>query len=115
MKDCIFCKIVGGSLPSEKVHETENVLVFKNINPVSSVHLLIVPKIHIPSFTDMNESHKDIVSEMFSVARKVISLGKISGGYKLVFNGGKYQAINHLHWHLLGGEMKIAGDVINET
>lgn len=106
MVDCVFCKIVKGELPATVVSETNDVIAIQNIKPVAKHHVLIIPKAHIAKFTDINLEHKEIVMQMVEVAQKLIAEKKTESGYKLIFNGGKYQAIPHLHWHLLGGELE---------
>lgn len=106
MSDCIFCKITNKEVPTQAVHETETILVFKDIHPSAPIHLLIVPKRHIISVNELEERDKDLVGEMFLVAKDVAkSQGLDARGYKLVFNVGRGggQIIDHLHLHLLGG------------
>lgn len=105
MDDCVFCKIINHELPTVIEVETENVIVFKTIEPAAETHLLVTPKKHIKTFLDINDSDSQIFLEMIRVSQNLIKEKNISGGYKLVFNGGKYQSVPHLHWHLLGGEI----------
>jgi histidine triad (HIT) family protein len=111
MSDCVFCKIVKGELKTKFEKETKNVVVFRDIKPAAELHFLIVSKEHILGFLDIKERHKNLLSEMFNVARELIKREKIEKGYKLIFNGGKYQFVPHLHWHLLGGKMKGEGPI----
>ncbi|MBX4206067.1 HIT domain-containing protein [Candidatus Microgenomates bacterium] len=104
MEDCIFCKIVKKQIPSEFLYESENIIVIKDINPSADTHILIVPKKHIPTFLDLNEN--EFLEEAKKVAQDLINKNNLQSGYKMVFNGGKYQIVPHLHWHLLGGNMK---------
>ncbi|MBL7036285.1 HIT domain-containing protein [Candidatus Microgenomates bacterium] len=113
MKDCIFCKIVEGVNPAKKVYEDDDVLVFENINPVAEIHLLVCPKKHIESFLKIDESFS--LTPMVEATQKIISEKNIQEGYKLVFNGGKYQTVPHLHWHLLAGKLEDNEDVLNKT
>lgn len=113
MQDCIFCKIVKKESPATIVFENDQVIAFTNIHPVAETHLLIVPKEHIASV--MNIENSDFFADMVKAAQALIKEKNIENGYKLVFNGGKYQAVPHLHWHLLGGEMKDKDDIINQT
>ena len=115
MTDCIFCKIINKKLPASVEAETKNVIVFHSIAPVSTYHVLIVPKKHIKSFQDFSPKDKDLFFEMVKIAQKVIKDKKLSSGYKLVINGGKYQAVSHFHWHLLGGELEDKNDILNQT
>lgn len=105
-KNCTFCKIIAGELPTEFLFENDGVVVFRDINPIAPVHLLIVPKKHIRSVNDLTADDRTIVSEMISIAKdmaKRMSVDK--SGYKLFFNveRGGGQVIFHLHLHLIGG------------
>ncbi|NPA32600.1 MAG: histidine triad nucleotide-binding protein [Aquificae bacterium] len=110
-KDCIFCKIIRGELPSKKVYEDEQVYAFHDINPVAPVHVLIVPKKHIPSVHHLTPEDEQLVGHMFLVAKQIANeLGvapdeNMNKGYRLVFNVGKDagQTVFHLHLHLIGG------------
>lgn len=109
MKDCIFCEIVNKKAPAEIIYEDEKAVVFKNIHPVAPVHLLIVPKKHIPSIQHLTTADADIVWHLLLTAQNIAKKENIATagevGYKLVFNVGKGggQIIKHLHLHLLGG------------
>ncbi|MFD0586731.1 histidine triad nucleotide-binding protein [Paenibacillus sp. GCM10027627] len=109
--DCIFCKIVEGSIPSNKVFENERVLAFQDIQPAAPVHILIIPKKHIPTMNDVAEEDGALIAELFAVARQIAKeQGIAEAGYRLVNNvnseGG--QVVYHLHIHLLGGK-KLSG------
>lgn len=106
MPDCIFCKITNKEVPAETVKETDTILVFKDIHPSAPIHLLLVPKIHIPSINELEGKHKELVGELFLLAKEVARDQSLdTRGYKLVFNVGRGggQIIDHLHLHLLGG------------
>ena len=105
MSDCIFCKIVNEE-SSKILVETDNLIVISDINPSADTHILIIPKKHTPTVLDINKKDKELVFEMVEIAQKLIKEKKLSDGYKLIFNGGKYQFVPHLHLHLLGGNMK---------
>ena len=111
MDDCVFCKIIKGDIKVDFVYQDESCVVFNSNAPVAEHHLLVVPKKHISSFTELDE----IILPMTKVAQKLISDLKISDGYKLVFNGGKYQSVPHLHWHLLAGKLEDENDILNKT
>ena len=105
-KDCIFCKIVNGEMSTKFLYENDTIVVFKDINPVAPVHLLIVSKKHIRSINDLEQEDKKIVSEMIIVGKEMAKkAGVAKSGYKLIFNVGKGggQVIFHLHLHLIGG------------
>lgn len=113
MEDCIFCKIIKGELPSDKVYEDNDVIAFNNIEPVADTHILICPKKHIQNF--LNISSKFDFSKIVYVIQKLINDKNIQDGYKLVINGGKYQSVPHLHWHLLAGNLEKNDDILNNT
>lgn len=114
MEDCIFCQIAEGKSPATVEAETDNVIAFRSINPVSSTHVLITPKRHIGTFTDISVDDAEVVFEMTQVIKKLVKQLEIKSGYKVVVNGGSYQVVPHLHWHLLGGNLD-GKDVINKT
>lgn len=104
-KDCVFCKIIDKEIPTKKVrYEDFDVIAFDSINPVAETHILIIPKKHIVSFLEINEDFD--FSKIVKAAQKIIMENKIELAYKLVFNGGKFQTVPHLHWHLLSGDLK---------
>ncbi|HBO60068.1 TPA: HIT domain-containing protein [Candidatus Berkelbacteria bacterium] len=106
-KDCIFCKIAnppaGGEEERKLEYSDDEIVAFPSIAPKAKVHLLIVPKRHITSIDELTDEDALIVGKMIIVAKKLAQEKGISGGYKLIFNAGKYQEIKHLHLHLLGG------------
>lgn len=107
MEDCIFCKIVKGKIPKEFNYESENLVVFPDINPTADVHLLIVPKNHLGGMKDLEVKHAALLTEIFEVANKLVSQYNLSDNlYRLIVNGGKAQHIPHLHFHLLGGNLR---------
>lgn len=106
MSDCIFCKIVNGEIPSKKVYEDDTVLAFEDINPQAPVHILVIPKEHIPSIKDINEDNLDIISHIHLVIKKLAKdKGIDKDGFRIVNNCGEKggQTVGHLHYHLLGG------------
>lgn len=106
MQSCIFCKIVNGEIASKKVYEDENVMAFHDINPQAPVHILVIPKKHIPTIKDIKEEDKDILMNIIKTCNKISEdLGIAEKGFRLVVNtnpqGG--QTVYHLHFHLIGG------------
>ena len=104
--DCIFCKIVAGKVPSEIVYQDEEVFAFRDISPQTPTHVLIVPKRHIPSLSDLSEAEAPIIARMVNIASQLAKREGIADrGYRLVINNGKEggQVVPHLHLHLLGG------------
>jgi histidine triad (HIT) family protein len=112
----IFCKIIAGEVPTQKVYETDNVIVIKDINPHAPVHDLIIPKKHIESLNDLAEEDKEIMGEVVCVAAKVAEIEGIKEkGYRLIANTGKQggQLVPHVHFHLLGGK-DLGPKLVNE-
>lgn len=104
--DCIFCKIADGEIPSTKVYEDDMVLAFKDINPQAPVHIVVIPKQHIASAFDINSSNSFVVAHIFEVISKLSKELGLDGGFRVINNCGEDggQTVNHLHFHILGGE-----------
>ena len=103
---CLFCQIANHQQKADIVYENEELIVFKDINPKTLVHLLIVPKKHIKSINELIEKDKDLVSQMIFLAKDLAQRqGIAEKGYRLTFNVGRGggQLIDHLHLHLMGG------------
>ncbi len=104
---CIFCEIVKGDIPADKVYEDDNYLAFKDIKPKAPVHILIIPKKHIESLSDIDDSNKNIIGDMAVIANKLARQFNIDkSGYRVVINNGpdSGQEVFHIHMHLLGGK-----------
>ena len=101
MDDCVFCKIIKGEIPSEKVYEDEDVIAFKDINPVTPIHILVIPKKHIATLLDVTEEDSHLISKLF-----VAIIGIEESGFRIVANCGKDsgQEVMHIHFHLLAGQ-----------
>ena len=103
---CIFCQIVAGKVPGEILYQDEEVIAFRDINPQSPTHLIIIPKRHIPSLAHLSEAESSLIGDMVNVANQLARREGISeSGYRLVINCGEQggQLVPHLHMHLLGG------------
>jgi histidine triad (HIT) family protein len=103
---CLFCRIVAGEIPSQKVAEDDSMLAFHDIAPRSPTHILIVPKEHIPSAADLTEDDGPLLGRMFAtLARIARDAGIADDGYRIVSNVGRWggQSVDHLHLHLMGG------------
>lgn len=106
MEDCIFCKIIKGDIPSNKVYEDEHVVSFHDISPLAPVHVLTIPKKHIPSLLEIGEEDKELIGHIHLVLQKVAKqLGVDESGFRVVTNIGEHgqQTVKHLHYHLIGG------------
>jgi histidine triad (HIT) family protein len=104
--NCIFCKIIDGEIPSKKVYEDELVYAFYDIAPEAPIHVLIIPKKHIVSISEIEENDMDYITQIHLTAKKIAKdLGIDKTGFRLVNNCGEAggQTVYHLHYHLLGG------------
>lgn len=104
--DCVFCKIVDGSIPSKKVYEDDRVIAFYDLEPQAPVHVLFVPKEHIACADELDEENSKVISHIFAVIPKVAKQLGLENGYRVVNNCGEDggQTVKHLHFHLLGGK-----------
>ena len=106
MQDCLFCRIAAGEMDSEILHESDNVVAFRDINPVAPVHILLIPKEHVASARELHEKHGDVLAELFAAAAHLAKANEVDRtGWRLVTNVGPDagQSVAHLHFHLLGG------------
>lgn len=103
--DCIFCKIVAGTIPSRKIYEDEDLIVFHDIRPAAPIHLLIVPREHIPTLADCRAEHERLLGKMMLLAPKLAREQGAENGFRVVVNNGEDggQEVYHLHVHVLGG------------
>lgn len=105
--DCLFCKIIRGEMPKDFNYESDRLVVFPDIHPSADLHLLIVPKEHIGGIEDLNQSHGQLLAEIYQVVNKLVAENNLKDGlYRVAVNGGKAQHVPHLHFHLLGGQWK---------
>ncbi len=106
MEDCVFCKIIEGKIPSKKVYEDNDVIVIEDLHPVAPVHLLIIPKKHIPTLIDITQDDQLLIGKLLLVAKQMAEKTGISEkGFKAVFNVKEWggQSIYHVHLHVVGG------------
>ncbi|WP_374432617.1 histidine triad nucleotide-binding protein [Inhella sp.] len=103
--NCIFCKIVAGQIPSKKVFEDEDLIVFHDIQPWAPVHVLIVPKLHIVSHAELGPEHQGMAGKMMVLAPQLMRDLGVSGGFRTLINTGRDggQEVMHLHMHVMGG------------
>lgn len=104
-EDCLFCKIVAGDLPATVVTTTERSVAFRDIAPKAPVHVLVVPKRHVPNAAELADVSPEDLADLVTTAREVARSEGLSGGYRLVFNTGPDagQVVFHAHLHVLGG------------
>jgi len=104
MKDCIFCKIVTGSIPSRKIYEDDDVIAFHDIHPITKVHFLIVPKLHVESLASCEVEHQALLGKILLLAPKLAAEQGLQG-FRTMINTGREggQEVFHLHVHVFGG------------
>ena len=104
MPDCLFCKIVAGDLPADRVRESERTIAFRDISPQAPVHVLVIPREHLPDVAAMAQAGGGLLDELVAQARQVADDAG-TGDYRLVFNtgAGAGQSVWHAHAHVLGG------------
>lgn len=105
MSDCIFCKIIDGDIPCNKVYEDEYVLAFHDISPKADTHILLIPKQHIVNLMSVEEQQWDLVTTVLRSINKVVAQENLEG-YRLITNNGEKggQEVFHMHWHILAGK-----------
>jgi len=116
MENCIFCKISHSEIPAEKIYEDDDVIAFNDINPAAPVHFLIIPKLHVASLTDCEETHQSILGKMLLLAPKIAQEQGCTDGFRTIINTGRVggQEVFHLHLHIIGGKNRLPG-MIHKT
>ena len=106
MSDCIFCKIIDGSIPSNKVYEDDRILAFRDIAPQAPTHILVIPKVHLSGVSEVSAENSAVVAHIFEVIPQIAKAEGLEGGYRVVSNCGADagQTVPHLHFHILGGK-----------
>jgi histidine triad (HIT) family protein len=103
---CVFCRIVEGSAPADIVHEDDDLIVFKDINPKAPLHVLLVPRAHIATVNDLEDHHTVLMGKLFLTAKRLANQWSIADqGYRLTVHVGRGggQVIDHIHMHMLSG------------
>ena len=103
--NCVFCKIVQGKVPSRKVHEDDEMLVFHDIAPWAPVHLLVIPKEHLTTLYEVEERHAPLLGRMLAMAPVLMRGQGVTNGFRTVINTGSdgHQEVPHVHIHVMGG------------
>ena len=103
--DCLFCKIIAGEIPSNKVYEDDTVLAFRDIAPQAPVHILVIPKQHIDTVAALTEQNSAVIGHIFACIAKIAAEEGLTQGYRAISNCGTHgcQSVQHLHFHILGG------------
>lgn len=108
MDDCIFCKIIKGEIPSEKVYEDDEILAFKDIHPATPIHVLIIPKKHITNLMEVTTQDSQLMGKIVEAMQKIAKqLGIDESGFRMISNCGpdSGQEVMHLHFHMLAGRV----------
>ncbi|MCQ2425738.1 MAG: histidine triad nucleotide-binding protein [Lachnospiraceae bacterium] len=102
---CIFCEIVAGNIPSNKVYEDEKILAFRDINPQAPTHIVVIPKEHIPDMNGINAENSGLIAHIFETIPKIAAAEGLKNGYRVISNCGPdaCQSVKHIHFHILGG------------
>jgi histidine triad (HIT) family protein len=107
MPDCLFCKIIKKEISKEFEYESEDLVVFPDINPAADTHFLIIPKEHISGIKDLDRKSGKLLADVYQIVNKLVKEYNLDNDlYRVVANGGKAQHVPHLHFHLLGGQWK---------
>lgn len=103
--DCLFCRIVAGEIPSERVHEDDDVIAFRDVNPQASTHVLVIPRRHVADAQSLTDDDGPLLASLFGAIRRVAAAEGLTNGYRVVTNVGAEagQSVFHLHLHLIGG------------
>ena len=107
--NCIFCKIVSGAIPCTKVHEDDEILAFNDVHPLAPVHFLIIPKLHLASLVECDDSHRDVLGRILALAGRLAAVQGANDGFRTIINTGRVggQEVYHLHAHILGGQERL--------
>ncbi len=106
MAECLFCQIVDGSIPARKLYEDDQAMAIEDVNPQASVHMLVIPKRHMVSLDETQETDEALLGRLLVVCAKMArERGIAESGYRVVANTGREagQTVFHLHFHVLGG------------
>ncbi|ARO87414.1 HIT domain-containing protein [Nitrosospira lacus] len=109
MENCIFCKIVQGEIPSDKVYEDADVFAFHDIHPAAPVHFMLIPKLHINSLAGVEDKHRDLLGDMMVLIPRLAKEQGCTDGFRTVINTGRVggQEVYHLHIHVIGGRDRL--------
>jgi histidine triad (HIT) family protein len=105
MEDCIFCKIARGEIPGKKIYEDDDLYAIHDIHPVAPVHFMLIPKQHVASLMETDETHAALLGQMLLLAPKLAQEQGLHDGFRTVINTGPGggQEVFHLHIHIIGG------------
>jgi len=114
--NCLFCKIVRGEVPSDKVYEDEDVFAFHDIRPVAPVHFMIVPKTHVASLYDADMTHHKALGKMLALAGELARKAGATEGFRTIINNGRvaHQEVYHVHMHVIGGPSSLGPMILRQ-
>jgi histidine triad (HIT) family protein len=114
--DCLFCKIVQGAIPSQKVYEDEDVLAFHDIRPVAPVHFLIIPKEHVPTMYEAGMAQHRALGKMLALAGELAKREGAVDGFRTIINTGRvgHQEVYHVHMHVIGGPSSLGPMILKQ-
>jgi len=106
MTDCLFCKIITGDIPAEKLYEDDEVLAFRDIAPQAPVHFLVIPKKHIVDPASVSEEDEKLIGKLMRIGSQIAAEEGVGDGFRIIYNNGAKagQAVFHIHMHILGGK-----------
>ncbi|MDH5479841.1 MAG: histidine triad nucleotide-binding protein [Nitrosomonas sp.] len=109
MDNCLFCKIVRDEIPAKKIYEDNDLIAFNDINPAAPIHFLIIPRMHISSLVECEDSHQDLLGKMLLFAPKLAKEQGCTEGFRTIINTGRVggQEVFHLHIHIIGGKERL--------
>ncbi|MDP1558287.1 MAG: histidine triad nucleotide-binding protein [Nitrosomonas sp.] len=105
MDNCLFCKIIRGDIPANKIYEDDDIFAFNDINPVAPVHFLLIPKFHIAALTEVEDKHQILLGKMLLLVPRLAKTQGCTDGFRTIINTGHVggQEVFHLHIHVIGG------------
>jgi histidine triad (HIT) family protein len=114
--DCLFCKILRGEIPSQKVYEDEDVLAFHDIRPLAPVHFLIIPKEHVPTMYEAGMEHHRALGKMLALAGELARREGATEGFRTIINTGRvgHQEVYHVHMHVIGGPHSLGPMILRQ-
>ena len=114
--DCIFCKIVRGEIPSRKAYEDDLILAFHDIAPVAPMHVLVIPKAHVPTLYDARDAHREAFGRILTLAGRIAKEQGSADGFRTIVNTGRVgrQDVQHVHVHLIGGSEPLGPMIVRK-
>lgn len=109
MEECIFCRIAGGDIPASKVYEDQDFVAFNDIYPAAPIHFLLIPKQHIASLYEVNETDQPLLGKMLWLVPQLAKQQGCANGFRTIVNTGRVggQEVLHLHIHVIGGKERL--------